>query len=261
MLEKYTKDELVHIVDMFNIGLKIEDLKKSKKDLMKMLKDQGVDKEKKLPSKKDVKEMVKADKKDKKSSLSKLAKAKGQKKITDTFKKPVVKAAPKKPLTEKQKQRKENYEEEDENLKLYEEGKKEMNEKQYNAILKRYKKLDFNDDDNDDLIKRLKKQKKLLDKKDSTAPKKEKSLVDFIKGDFKNKGVNTDSAELSDIEDFVKGLKKSEREKMLSFYKDKLSKSDAIKKLNAETKKKYNQEKKFTGSISKYETYLYLIRQ
>ena len=95
----------------------------------------------------------------------------------------------------------------------------------------------------------------------SDAPKKEKSLADYIRGDFKNKGVNTDTFELGDIEEDLKKLSKSEREKMLSFYKNKLSKSDSIKKFNSETKKKYNKEKKFTGSINKYETYLYLINQ
>ena len=89
VLDKYTKDELIHIVDMFNINAKIEDLMKSKKEILKMLKEQGVhEKHKdKLPSKTAVKEMVKKDKKNKRSSLSKVANAKGQKKITEFTKK------------------------------------------------------------------------------------------------------------------------------------------------------------------------------
>ncbi len=100
-----------------------------------------------------------------------------------------------------------------------------------------------------------------LKKAKAKKSKKEKSLVDYIRGDFKNKGVNTDTFELGDVEADLKKLSNSQREKMLSFYKNKLSKSDAIKKFNSETKKKYNKEKKFTGSINKYETYLYLINQ
>ncbi len=88
VLDKYSKEELVHIVDMFRIDMKMEDLRKSKKDILKVMKDKKVDKKHgdKLPSKTAVKEMVKKDKKNPKSSLSKLQKAgtaKGQKKITD----------------------------------------------------------------------------------------------------------------------------------------------------------------------------------
>ncbi len=88
VLDKYSKEELVHIVDMFRIDMKMEDLRKSKKDILKVMKDKKIDKKHgdKLPSKTAVKEMVKKDKKNPKSSLSKLAKAgeaKGQKKITD----------------------------------------------------------------------------------------------------------------------------------------------------------------------------------
>ena len=88
VLDKYSKEELVHIVDMFRIDMKVEDLRKSKKDILKVMKDKKVDKKHgdKLPSKTAVKEMVKKDKKNPKSSLSKLQKAgtvKGQKKITD----------------------------------------------------------------------------------------------------------------------------------------------------------------------------------
>ncbi len=90
VLDKYTKEELVHIVDMFNIDMKVEDLKKSKKELLAIMKEKRVDKKgNQLPSKAEVKVMVKKDKENKKSSLSKLSKlakagkAKGQKKITD----------------------------------------------------------------------------------------------------------------------------------------------------------------------------------
>ena len=83
VLDKYSKEELVHIVDMFRIDMKMEDLRKSKKDILAIMKKKKVDKKhgEKLPSKTEVKEMVKKDKKNPKSSLSKLAK--GQKKITD----------------------------------------------------------------------------------------------------------------------------------------------------------------------------------
>lgn len=92
VLNKYSKEELIHLVDMFNIDMKMEDLRKSKKDILKIMMDKKVDKKHgdKLPSKTAVKEMVAKDKKKPKSSLSKLqkvAKAKGQKKITDTYKK------------------------------------------------------------------------------------------------------------------------------------------------------------------------------
>ena len=87
VLDKYTKEELVHIVDMFRIDMKMEDLRKSKKDLLAIMKKKKVDKKhgEKLPSKSAVKDMVAKDKKNPKSSLSKLAK--GQKKITDFQKK------------------------------------------------------------------------------------------------------------------------------------------------------------------------------
>ncbi len=70
VLEKYSKEELIHIVDMFNINLKMEELRKSKTEILKSLKAKNVDKKhgEKLPDKKTVKIMVKKDK-DKKSSL------------------------------------------------------------------------------------------------------------------------------------------------------------------------------------------------
>lgn len=88
VLDKYTKEELVHIVDMFRIDMKMEDLRKSKKDILAIMRQKKVDKKHgdKLPSKTDVKSMVAKDKKNPRSSLSKLAKE--QKKITDFKKKP-----------------------------------------------------------------------------------------------------------------------------------------------------------------------------
>ena len=93
VLDKYTKEELVHIVNMFNIDMKVEDLRKSKKDLLAIMKEKKVDKKgDKLPSKAEVKVMVKKDKDNKKrptqkkkpiSKLQKAGQAKGQKKLTD----------------------------------------------------------------------------------------------------------------------------------------------------------------------------------
>tara|TARA_R110001592_G_scaffold91224_2_gene267299 strand:- start:1007 stop:1267 length:261 start_codon:yes stop_codon:yes gene_type:complete len=86
MLDGYNREELIHIVDMYNLNIDMETLKKSKKEIMKeMVK---VPKKKfadtPLPKKKEIKEMVSKDKA-KKSSL--LNKANQKNKITNYTKK------------------------------------------------------------------------------------------------------------------------------------------------------------------------------
>ena len=86
MLDGYNREELIHIVDMYNLNIDMETLKKSKKEIMKeMVK---VPKKKfadtPLPKKKQIKEMVSKDKA-KKSSL--LNKANQKNKITNYTKK------------------------------------------------------------------------------------------------------------------------------------------------------------------------------
>lgn len=89
ILNKYSKEELIHLVEMFNIDLKINDLKKSKKDILLSLKNKNIEElhSKNLPDKKTIKNMVIKDKKKKNSLLNKVANSKGQTKITDTYKK------------------------------------------------------------------------------------------------------------------------------------------------------------------------------
>ena len=82
VLEKYSKDELIHIVDMFDIDMKVEDLKKSKKEILKALKDKGVEAKhgEKIPDKKEIKPMVEKDKAKKSSLLNKVKNHKDLKK-------------------------------------------------------------------------------------------------------------------------------------------------------------------------------------
>ena len=76
VLAKYSKMELIHLVEMFNIDIKMEDLKKKKMDLKKMLIEKGLHKKKGLPTKLNIKEMVKEDKKNKQSLISKFTEKK-----------------------------------------------------------------------------------------------------------------------------------------------------------------------------------------
>ena len=86
MIDGYNREELIHIVDMYNLNIDMETLKKSKKEILKEMK--NVPKKKfadiPLPKKKEVKEMVKKDKA-KKSSL--LNKVNQKNKITNYIKK------------------------------------------------------------------------------------------------------------------------------------------------------------------------------
>lgn len=86
MLDGYNREELIHIVDMYNLNIDMETLKKSKKEIMKEM--AKVPKKKfadtPLPKKKQIKEMVNKDKA-KKSSL--LNKANQKNKITNYTKK------------------------------------------------------------------------------------------------------------------------------------------------------------------------------
>jgi len=70
VLAKYSKMELIHLVEMFNIDVKMEDLKKKKIDLKKMLMEKGLHKKQGLPTKPAVKKMVEADKQNKQSLIT-----------------------------------------------------------------------------------------------------------------------------------------------------------------------------------------------
>jgi len=73
-LDKYSKMELIHLVDMYNIDIKMEDLKKKKMDIKKMLMEKGLHKREGLPTKPAVKKMVEEDKKNKQSLISQVVK-------------------------------------------------------------------------------------------------------------------------------------------------------------------------------------------
>ena len=92
MLDGYNREELIHIVDMYNLNIDMETLKKSKKEIMKEM--MKVPKKKfadtQLPKKAEVKEMVNKDKAKKSSLLNKVKKNKAppqKNKITDMLKK------------------------------------------------------------------------------------------------------------------------------------------------------------------------------
>ena len=86
-LDKYTHTELVHIVDMFDIDMKMKDLKATKKELLKNLIDKGVHLKFKnsLPTKTEIKKEVEKAKKKPRSKVARVLA--GQKKITESFKK------------------------------------------------------------------------------------------------------------------------------------------------------------------------------
>ena len=73
MLEGYNREELIHIVDMYNLNIDMETLKKSKKEIMKEMAKVPKKKfaETPLPKKAEVKEMVNKDKAKKSSLLNK----------------------------------------------------------------------------------------------------------------------------------------------------------------------------------------------
>jgi len=63
-LDGYTKDELLHIVEIYNLGLDMKTLKKKKEDLIKAMKDVGKKKLVDLP-REEIKKQVKKKKKSK----------------------------------------------------------------------------------------------------------------------------------------------------------------------------------------------------
>tara|TARA_R110000796_G_scaffold28908_10_gene78713 strand:+ start:182 stop:475 length:294 start_codon:yes stop_codon:yes gene_type:complete len=83
MLDGYNKEELIHIVDMYNLNIDMETLKKSKKEIMKEMAQvpKKVFKDSPLPNKKEVKEMVLKDKAKKSSLINKVAKNKPVKRV------------------------------------------------------------------------------------------------------------------------------------------------------------------------------------
>jgi hypothetical protein len=162
-LEDYTVGELKKMISSFNKIVKFAGYSKLKKaELIKMLRTHP--KIKVEEGANAVKLSIKTDQDFEKQTKVKKEKVKKEVKkeveklddIEVVVEKKGGKAKPHDAKSEKQKERKENYVEEDENLKLYEEGKREMNEGHYKMLLKRYnQKLEFSDDDYDDLMKRL----------------------------------------------------------------------------------------------------------
>tara|TARA_R110002012_G_scaffold237919_1_gene411673 strand:- start:8072 stop:8332 length:261 start_codon:yes stop_codon:yes gene_type:complete len=85
MLDGYSREELIHIVDMYNLNIDMETLKKAKKEILKQMSTVPKKKLAGLPDKKTIKAMVKKDKGKKSSLLSKVADQKN--KITNYTKK------------------------------------------------------------------------------------------------------------------------------------------------------------------------------
>tara|TARA_R110002167_G_scaffold78736_1_gene217609 strand:+ start:619 stop:999 length:381 start_codon:yes stop_codon:yes gene_type:complete len=94
-LDGYSKNELIHIVEMYNIGLDMDTLRKSKGELLKEMKKVPKKKYVDLPDKKTVKDMVTKDKSKKSSLLNKVVNDKS--KITNYVKPEAKKAEAKKP--------------------------------------------------------------------------------------------------------------------------------------------------------------------
>ena len=84
-LDGYSKHELIHIVDMYNLQIDMDILKKKKGDLLKEMKKVPKKKLVDLPNKSDVKKMVTKDKNNKSSLLNKVTN-KSVKKTTKTQK-------------------------------------------------------------------------------------------------------------------------------------------------------------------------------
>ena len=92
MLDGYTREELIHIVDMYNLNIDMDTLRKSKKELMKQMMKvpKKTFKDTPLPKKTEIKNMVNKDKAKKTSLINKVKKNKApvqKNKITDSFKK------------------------------------------------------------------------------------------------------------------------------------------------------------------------------
>ena len=92
MLDGYNREELIHIVDMYNLNIDMETLKKSKKEIMKeMVKvPKKTFKDTPLPKKAEIKDMVSKDKEKKSSLINKVKKNKAppQKNKIDNYVKP-----------------------------------------------------------------------------------------------------------------------------------------------------------------------------
>jgi len=71
MLDGYNREELIHIVDMYNLNIDIDTLKKSKKEIMKEMAKVPKKKLQDLPKKTEIKDMVNKDKAKKSSLLNK----------------------------------------------------------------------------------------------------------------------------------------------------------------------------------------------
>ncbi len=71
MLDGYNREELIHIVDMYNLNIDIDTLKKSKKEIMKEMAKVPKKKLPDLPKKAEIKDMVNKDKAKKSSLLNK----------------------------------------------------------------------------------------------------------------------------------------------------------------------------------------------
>ena len=87
-LDGYSKNELIHIVEMYNIGLDMDTLRKSKAELLKEMKKVPKKKYVDLPDKPTVKDMVAKDKAKKSSLINKVI---FKKKDTKAKKKVVIK--------------------------------------------------------------------------------------------------------------------------------------------------------------------------
>lgn len=86
-LDGYSKNELIHIVEMYNIGLDMDTLRKSKGELLKEMKKVPKKKYVDLPDKPTVKDMVAKDKAKKSSLINKVIFKKKDTKKKVVFKK------------------------------------------------------------------------------------------------------------------------------------------------------------------------------
>ena len=87
-LDSYNKEQLIHIVDMYNLNIDIETLRKKKGDILKIMKKVPKKTFKDLPNKKEIVDKVKDAKKDKNSLISQVSaskdfKLKSKKKLKD----------------------------------------------------------------------------------------------------------------------------------------------------------------------------------
>jgi len=63
-LDSYSKEELIHIVDIYNLSVDMETLRKKKSEILKALKDVPKKQLSKLPEKKEIKTAIKDNKSD-----------------------------------------------------------------------------------------------------------------------------------------------------------------------------------------------------